>query len=100
MRRLAFALSALAIAAALSPTDAAAQWASEQTCYRNANGLRQCDSRTETNDSISRSSCVFQGGNYSCSSAGPESKGPPPEPTVEHVRIGGKTINVIRGMPQ
>ena len=99
MSRFALSLAAFTIAVMSLGTTADAQSTSTMNCYKNSDGARQCDTTTDTPTERSTTRCVFAGPNHRCETGVSESKEPALEPSYENVRIGGKTITIMRGMP-
>ena len=101
MRRLAFALSALAIAAALAPAAEAetSTFTSERSCVRGNSGANICTTTTETADSFSVRECSHFRGKMECTTT--ERDKATPEPTYEPQHFSnGRTVTIMRGMQQ
>ncbi len=91
---------ALAAAASLGISAAQAQSSStyERSCFTDRSGAYRCTSTSESEDSFSVMECSHRGDETKCETKNRDRR--IPEPTIEHVQRGGKTINVMRGMPR
>jgi hypothetical protein len=92
------ALMALATLAALGTVAQAQTSTYERTCSPGRNGATRCTTISESPGHYSEMECVHgRGGSMQCTTNERESR--IPEPSIEHVQRNGKTINVMRGMP-
>jgi hypothetical protein len=71
----------------------------ERSCYKDRTGATQCTSSTESENGFSETRCSHErNGDTRCQTSDRSSR--IPEPTIDHVVVGGKTINVMRGLPR